>query len=515
VGPDFTSNPYVYDNTQEAGTLWYHDHMLGMTRLNNFAGLAGFYIIHDSTENKLISQHRLPSESYDIPLCIQDRAFTKDGQLFYPAEPKNSPPQAPDPSVLLADFGNTVMVDGKAWPVMHVEPRMYRFRLLDGSNSRFYDLQFSIQNQNPNQPSDQKFFQIGTDDGLLKKPVPLGDLLIAPGERADIVIDFSKLAGKTLIVTNDAKAPYPTGSSASNPTPQTTGQIMEFQVDKPLNSSIPDAYRFSRTMTMNTTIVPFAHVDKTRKLALYVSKDQYGRPLLELGTLAGPTRFEGDTSRPEIIKQGAVEKWVIYNTTDHTHPIHLHQVSFQIISRQQFEFKATATGGIKVTRLIGKPKRPAPNEAGWKDTVEVNPGEAVTIEARFDLPGKYVWHCHILEHEDHDMIHFFIVEPRSAAQKHAAAQLVARGLLPSSLLDPAKPRRGTNRASTLVHATASQTVTSIAKTVAPGVRTGAPNSSVTDATIPHLNLRIGSLASSTDGENTIDRLAADLLTPSR
>jgi spore coat protein A len=514
VGPDFTSNPYVYDNTQQAGTLWYHDHMLGMTRLNNYAGLAGFYIIHDNNENKLIAQHKLPNEHYDIPLCIQDRMFTTGGQLFYPAKPKNPPPNAPDPSVLLADFGDTSMVDGKAWPVMHVEPRMYRFRLLDGSNSRFYDLHFSIQDQNPNQPSDQTFFQIGTEDGFLKKPVPLGHILIAPGERDEIVIDFSKLAGKTLIVTNDAPAPYPSGSAA-NPTPQTTGQIMEFRVDQPLNQAIPDAYRFSGSQTMNRTIVPFAHVDKTRKLALYVSKDQYGRPVLQLGTLAGPTPFEGDASRPEMIKQGSVEKWIIYNTTDHTHPIHLHQVSFLVISRQQFQSKTTSTGGIQITRMIGKPTGPAPNEAGWKDTVPVNPGEAVTIEAKFDLPGKYVWHCHILEHEDYDMIHFLIVEPRTAAQKHAAAQMVARGLLPTSFLDPAKPRRGTNAARSLVHATASPTVTSTTKTVAPGVRTGAPNSSATDAAIPHLNLQIRSLLRSTDGESPIDPLAAEILTSSR
>jgi spore coat protein A len=521
VGPDFTSNPYVYDNTQQAGTLWYHDHMIGLTRLNNYAGLNGFYIIHDSNENKLIAHHRLPDESYDIPLVIQDRMFTTGGQLYYPAEPLPGepptapPPPPPDPSILLADFGDTILVDGQAWPVMHVEPRMYRFRVLNGSNARFYNLQFSIQDQNPNQPSDQQFFQIGTDDGLLKKPVPLDNVLIAPGERADIVVDFSKLAGKTLIVTNDAKAPYPPGWSASNPTPQTTGQIMEFRVDTPLNPNIPDADRFSTTATMNTTIVPFGHVDQTRELALYVNKDpSYGRPLLRLGTLAGPTPFIGDGSMPEIIKQGAVEKWVIYNTTDHTHPIHLHQVAFQIISRQQFDYESTPTGGIKITRLIGKPVGPAPNEAGWKDTVQVNPGEAVTIEAQFDLPGKYVWHCHILEHEEHDMMHYFIVEPSTAAQKQAAAQLAARGLLPTSFLDPAKPKRGTNAARSPVHATASPTVSSTTKTVAPGVRTGAPNSSATDGAIPLLNGQIGSLPS-TDEENPIDRLAADILTSSR
>jgi spore coat protein A len=423
LGPDFTSNPYVYDNTQQAATLWYHDHTIGITRLNVYAGLAGFYIVHDNNENKLIAQHKLPSERYDIPLVIQDRSFTTGGQLYYPAQPKNPSKSLPDPSILPAFFGNTILVDGKAWPVMHVEPRMYRFRLLNGSDARFYDLQFSIQDQKANQPSDQKFFQIGTDDGFLKKPVPLEHVLIAPGGRADVVIDFSKLAGKTLIVTNDAYTPYPKGAPMSMPPdPKTTGQIMEFRVDKPLNRNIPDANRFSTSQTMNTTIVPFRHVDKTRKLVLYSNTDSFGRNLLEVGTLAGPTSLAQSHADPTIkIKQGAVEKWEIYNATDHTHPMHLHQVAFLIVSRQQFQYKNTSTGGITVTRLIGKPTGPAANEAGWKDTVEVNPGEVVTIEAKFDLPGKYVWHCHILEHEDNDMMNYFIVIPRSAARQHAAA----------------------------------------------------------------------------------------------
>jgi spore coat protein A len=515
LGPDFTSNPYVYDNTQEAGTLWYHDHTIGITRLNVYAGLAGFYIVHDGNEGKLIAQHKLPSENYDIPLVMQDRMFTTAGQLYYPSEPKNGPPL--DPSIVPAFFGNTILVDGKAWPVMHVEPRMYRFRLLNGSDARFYNLQFAIQDQNPNQPSDQKFYQIGTDDGFLKKPVPLDQVLLAPGERADIVVDFSKLEGKTLIVTNDAYAPYPKGAPMSMaPDPQTTGQIMEFQVDHALNRNIPDASKFSPTQTMNTTIVPFGHVDRTRQLVLYSSTDSYGRNLVEVGTLAGPISLADSNADPEIkIKQGAVEKWVIYNATDHTHPMHLHQVSFQIISQQQFESVNTPTGGIRITRMIGKPEAPPPNEAGWKDTVEVNPGYAVTIEAKFDLPGKYVWHCHILEHEDNDMMNYFIVVPRSAAQNHAAAQMVARGLLPTSFLDLAKPKRRTNAARSPVNATASPSVTSTTKTVAPGVRTGVRKFSVTDATIPHLNVQIGSLSSRTDQENPIDPLAADILTSSR
>src|SRR5262249_8719292 len=219
------------------------------------------------------------------------------------------------------------------WPVLNVEPRMYRFRLLNGSNSRFYNLQFSI--QAPGHPSDQTFYQIGTDDGLLNKPVSLGQLLIAPGERADIVVDFSQLAGKTLIVTNNASTPYPT---TNYPDPLTTGQIMAFKVSLPLNTAIPDAYRFSTNVTMNT-IVPFGHVDNTRELALDGIKDEYGRNLLELGTRAGGATplLDPNTGQPlitEKITLGATERWVIYNNTDHTHPMHLHQVSFRVISPQ-------------------------------------------------------------------------------------------------------------------------------------------------------------------------------------
>ncbi|MFO0846605.1 MAG: multicopper oxidase domain-containing protein [Gemmataceae bacterium] len=513
VGPDFVGNPYVYDNTQQAATIWYHDHTAGITRLNVEAGLAGFYVIHDSNENKLIAQHRLPDERYDVPLAIQDRMFygpgtTDDpatpwveapGQLYYPADvlPGTT---APYPSIHPNFYGDAILVNGLAWPVMHVEPRMYRFRLLDGSNSRFYNLRFSIQNQDPNQPSDQTFFQVGTDDGLLKKPVPLGQVLIAPGERADVVVDFSQLAGKTLIVTNDANTPFPPGKA---PDPRTTGRIMAFQVDTPLNREIPDAYRFSTTATMNTTIVPFGHADNTRELALGVTKDQYGRNLLQLGTPAGGlTPFDVEyASITERIRLGNIERWVIYNNTDHTHPMHLHQVAFQVISRQAFTADVNpATGVMTNIKLQGRPRGPDANEAGWKDTARMNPGEVTILEARFDLPGKYVWHCHILEHEEHDMMHYFVVEPRPANHGLAAARLVAS---PDSKA-PASP----------VDATALPTITSTTQTVAPGIRTEAPNSAVTDATIALHYGQIGSLLN-TDGESPVDPLEADILRPSR
>jgi spore coat protein A, manganese oxidase len=198
---------------------------MGVTRLNVYAGLAGFYIIHDAHEKALVANHNLPSKPYDIPLAIQDRLFATDGQLYYPADPEPGT-TAEYPSVHPEFFGDTILVNGKARPVLNVEPRMYRFRVLDGSNSRFYNLHFDT-----GQSSFQSFYQIGDDQGLLRAPVPLNGLLIAPGERADIVVDFSKLAGKTIIMTNDAKGPFPKGTPADR---QTTGQIMAFHV-KPLS----------------------------------------------------------------------------------------------------------------------------------------------------------------------------------------------------------------------------------------------------------------------------------------
>jgi spore coat protein A, manganese oxidase len=405
-GTDFPGQTFTYDNTQQAATLWYHDHAMGVTRLNVYAGLAGFYIIHDENENNLIASNVLPNEKYDIPLAIQDRMFTTDYQLFYPADVL--PPEGPvdtlptPPSVHPEFFGDTILVNGKAWPVLDVEPRLYRFRILDGSNSRFYNLFLS---------SGQQIMQIGTEDGLLNKPVALDHLTIAPGERADVVIDFSKLAGQTIILRNNAKGPFPSGTPAD---PRTVGQIMAFRVG-PSKSLIPDATLTTDT-TLNTatpaTVLtdPVAH---TRELGLFEATDMYGRLIQQLGTLDGPNPGPKAFRDPitEVINQGDTEIWHIYNTTEDTHPIHLHQVNFQIISRQKFKADQDSTGALSNIRLIGQPKPPDANEEGWKDTVRMNPGEVTTVKAKFDLPGKYVWHCHILEHEEHDMMRFFFVKP--------------------------------------------------------------------------------------------------------
>jgi spore coat protein A, manganese oxidase len=445
-GPDFVSNLFTYDNSQQAASLWYHDHAMGITRLNVYAGLAGFYIIHDKHEEGLTTPSSpsdmihtgtaLPAENFDIPLAIQDRMFTTDGQLYYPANPL--PPEGPatqpmpDPSVHPEFFGDTILVNGKAWPFLDVEPRMYRFRILNGSNSRFYDLRL------PGQP----ILQIGTDDGLLAQPVALSHLTIAPGERADVVIDFSKRAGQTIILRNDAKGPFPHGAPAF---PQTTGEIMEFRVGQS-KSSIPDA-TLTTTATLNTIRPLVLPTDApVRQLGLFETTDQFGRLIQKLGANVGakvpaPTNdfvaqdYLSTTMNPMTVHQGDIEEWQIFNTTADTHPIHLHQVSFQIVSRQKFTWTADPiTGEFTVTGLTGQPRGPDANEAGWKDTVQMNPGEVTIIRAKFDLPGKYVWHCHILEHEEHDMMNEYMVVPATTFSSQPAAQAAtSSSVVPNAL----------------------------------------------------------------------------------
>lgn len=433
-GADFAGQPYVYDNTQQAGTIWYHDHAMGITRLNVYAGLAGFYIVHDANEQSLVASHFLPAKPYDIPLAIQDRMFDTNGQLYYPADPlgNTDPALGPvdtAPSVHPEFFGDTILVNGKAWPTLTVEPRMYRFRVLDGSQARFYNL--SLSNGLP-------IYQVGTDDGLLPAVVKTNQLLIAPGERADIVIDFRKMAGKTITLQNlfgddmePTPAPFPSGDPA-NDFGGSVGQIMQFVV-APKKSKAPDVVLLA---TKNPTKALSASLaTKTRDVALFETTDEYGRLIQELGTPQNgmATFMDTMTANPalndpadtvQLIRnkdgtQSVVEIWRIFNTTMDVHPIHLHQVSFQVLSRQKFASKPKLdANGVPLASqaftygTYGGVLAPSVNEArAWKDTVQTAPGEITTIIAKFDLPGDYVWHCHILEHEEHDMMHMLHVLP--------------------------------------------------------------------------------------------------------
>lgn len=406
VGPKFAHKVYFYPNCQRPATLWYHDHALGITRLNVYAGLAGFYILRDDQEEKL----GLPSGKFEIPLVIQDRSFYPNGELFYPTQPGHESPPAPqnlpidptlpNPSVVPEFFGNTILVNGKVWPFLEVEPRKYRFRILNGSNARFYRISL-------NSPS-IKFTLIGTEGGLLERKIEnVSQITLAPAERVDVVIDFSTHNGQSIILTNDAPAPFPDGAPPSSD----LTQIMEFRVKQKLSK--PDKSKVPEKLSCLERLDPTDAVT-VRKNVLVESTDEFGRLKLLLGSVMPkfPDRANGMTwdqlPLTETPYNGTIEIWELYNTTPDTHPIHLHLVTFQILSRAKF------SGDPNDHPDIGEPLPLDPSEMGWKDTVRANPGEVTRIIARFGpFTGIYPWHCHILEHEDHDMM-----RPYEVLQNH-------------------------------------------------------------------------------------------------
>lgn len=402
---------YEYDNRQEAAQLWYHDHALGITRLNVYAGLAGHYIIRDDNEDALVAAGALPVYPYEMPLLLQDRRFTAEGQLYFPhtdAENKH----APKPTHLPEFFGDVILVNGMAWPVMEVEPRPYRLRLLNGSDSRFYELRLS---------NGQAFMQIGTDLGLMNSPVRVNALLLSPGERADVMVDFSAhgTKGGEVFLTNRARAPYPKGDL---PEARATDRLLALRVNKPLDTSTPPARIAQNLRPVHGPLPVPPEPRRVRKLLLHEGKDQYGRLQTMLGIVDPGNANDGTLlwSDPvtETPRLGDTELWEIYNTTADAHPIHLHLVGFRILDRQRFSGRTVkklmphgATGArLDRIRLIGNPRPPAPNEAGMKDTAVMLPGEVTRIIATFERSGDYVWHCHILSHEDHEMMRPYRVE---------------------------------------------------------------------------------------------------------
>ena len=438
------SGVFTYENSQEAATLWYHDHTIGITRLNVYAGLAGFYLLRDKWEDDLElpkDRHVVPDdpgsaiEHFEIPLVIQDRIFDTNGQLVYDKIPQftvvNPSPEQPktlDNSILPEMFGEFILVNGKAWPYLDVQPRKYRFRLLNGSDSRFYELKIPGVN----------FYQIGSDGGLLQAPLKRNIILIGPGERIDVVVDFSapELWGQTLIMQNTARSPYPFGATAN---PQTTGQIMAFNVTtsltNPDTSMLPDPLRNNPPTVSQSA----SNLTNPRKLVLFEQLDEYGRLLPSLGTAeeGAKTFMKATTEKPEL---GDTEVWDIYNTTADAHPIHLHLVHFEVIHTQKFDVRKSTFGteGARVEnpkiKLQGNTKPPAPENAGRKDTFIIYPGEKARVKAHFDKPGEYVWHCHILSHEDHDMMRpFEVIGSDNSSLASSLASIQTLSLSPETL----------------------------------------------------------------------------------
>jgi spore coat protein A len=443
---------YQYKNDDEASLHWYHDHGDGVTRINAYAGLAGLYVIRDANEAALIKAKLLPTGEQELPIVIQDKIFQANGGIAYtgdspalngwnsvdpasvkqlptftlPALPGFTPPayNPNDPLTVVTGtqpthvpemFGDVICVNGVAWPSAKVERRQYRLRLLNGSDSRVYNLNFG----------GLSFYQVGTDVGLLNKPVLLTTITIFPGERKDIVIDFSQASWKTkIVVTNDAAFPYPTGTPTLAADPWAT--IMQFDVSKQLNEKVNQKTQLKsetvlRGLDAATPVMPILTSAPrnlvTRKIMLGEGCDDYGRITPLLGTVADGTKLFHDG--PDIFpKLGATEVWEFWNTTVDSHPIHMHLVRFRIAERQKFTGAVQATvlsngwAGVKFSAppVLSGRASPAPlSEQGWKDTVVCPPGYVTRVVTTFNFTGKFVYHCHILGHEEHDMMRWFQV----------------------------------------------------------------------------------------------------------
>jgi spore coat protein A, manganese oxidase len=411
-GPEQTFLPgasrnFHYHNDQDATTLWYHDHALGITRLNVYAGLAGFYLLRDYRDTGQNGNPLgLPAGPYEIPVVIQDRMFNPDGTLAYPLGAGQV--WAPE------FFGDVAVVNGKVWPNLNVDRGLYRFRFLNGSNARVYSLRLS---------NKQSMYQIGTDGGLLNAPVPIGQLILAPGERADVLIDFSLArAGTRILLTNNAPTPFPNGPRNRRKGGAPLKEIMQFTVRNRVGfrGSLPRQLRATPIQRLTPTVV--------RNLSL-VEIMGAQQPLMAL-----LNNLHFNSTQIEKPKVDTVEQWNIINTTGDTHPIHLHLVQFQVLGRQSFNAAAYTAAVYPMLMdpmyaghgpwpvpsadayTMGTLKKPEPNELGWKDTVRANPGEITRILVPFgagaapgvpigqSFKGEYVWHCHILEHEDNEMM---------------------------------------------------------------------------------------------------------------
>jgi bilirubin oxidase len=434
-----------YPNDQDATTLWYHDHSLGMTRLNVYAGPAGFYLIRGGARDLPAGVLPGPAPAvgdvagtryYEIPIAIQDRSFDANGALFYPNKraffedlhtgqlqvpfiPENACDGPSDVSPIWNPefFGNAMVVNGGTWPYLQVERRRYRFRLLNGCNSRFLVLKLD-------RPG-LAFWQIGAEGGFLDAPVRREQLLMAPAERADVIVDFSNVPAGTEIVMRNLGPDEPFGEGEPDldfepADPASTGLVMQFRV---IPATSFDASTPPESLVLPARI-PLPDPVLTRDLSLneldsktvrVISRgggqvvqlqchDPEAVPFGPTAALLGTVNPDG-TGQPvgwhEAITEnpavGATEVWAIHNFTQDAHPIHVHQVMFEVVDRE--------------SRDTGETRGPEAWEKGLKDTVIALPGEITRVKATFDLAGRYVWHCHIVEHEDNEMMRPFAVGP--------------------------------------------------------------------------------------------------------
>jgi spore coat protein A len=535
---------YSYPNGQQATTLWFHDHALGITRINVFSGMTAFYFLRDQFDTGVAGNPLgLPAGKQEIELMIQDRQFDTNGQLLFPDSTANpslvdGPPSNPQihPFWIPEFFGDAMLVNGRTWPFLQVEPRRYRFRVVNAANARFVRMGLVDASSGATGPA---MYQIGSDGGLLDTPAklagqtePVSDgtptpstrLFLAPSERADIIIDFGNLRGKSFTLTNDGQVPFPSGSALDPADP--TRQVMQFQVTLPLSSkdttyNPASGQPLRGGKNQEPVIVRLANPaagalaagvtpSVKRQLVLF----EFEAPTNAGGNMAGTpvedlinnTKWKGErdgggnTPIPgstkdqsgqglfitELPRVGSTEVWEFLNSTVDAHPIHIHLIQFQLVNRQAVTidpntgqpayldtwaaafpggtfngeaadgswspvtyqrgtiipgygppgnyFKANADGALGGNpafgpALTGPVIPPGPSESGWKDTVKVYPGYVNRFVIRWApqatavsgvSPGQnlysfdptkgpgYMVHCHILDHEDNEMMRPYI-----------------------------------------------------------------------------------------------------------
>jgi FtsP/CotA-like multicopper oxidase with cupredoxin domain len=443
-GPGYAT--FQYPGGRRASTTWYHDHTLGMTRLNVYAGPAGFYIIRGGPEGDdavidtrfgttAVLPGPAPKENdkfppnktyYEIPIAIQDRAFNADGSLFYPDTRAFFDgivgPYIPDTDISPIwnpeFFGNMIMVNGNTWPFQVVEQRRYRLRFLNGCQSRFLILDF-------NQIPGVEVWAIGNEGGFLAAPVNLTSgngnrLLMGLAERADLIVDFTNVpAGNHVLANVGPDEPFGGGVPGIDfpmSDPDSTGQVMEFRV---VPSPAPDPTTPPQFLQL-PAITPLPAATVTRPLALLEEMSAFfadapaeallgtvaGDPNVAPGVWANQMWEDPVTENPAV---GATEIWELYNATGDAHPMHVHEVVFEVVNRQDI-FVDEGTQEVQV--IPGSiPVPPEPWETGFKDTVIAYPGQVTRIRAQFNTPGQFVWHCHIVEHEDNEMMRPYRIGP--------------------------------------------------------------------------------------------------------
>jgi FtsP/CotA-like multicopper oxidase with cupredoxin domain len=447
-GPGFAT--FQYPNSQRASTIWYHDHALGMTRLNVYAGPAGFYIVRGGPagDNAALDRRtgrpavlpgpaprendRFPPNKtyYEIPLAIQDRSFNQDGSLFYPDTRAFfdgiTGPFLPDSDVSPLwnpeFFGNCITVNGNTWPYLAVERRRYRFRLLNGCQARFLILDFAS-------IPGVRVWMIGNEGGFLAAPVDLtganGNRLLGPAERADVIVDFTDVPAGSYVLGNlGPDEPFGGGEPGGDfdlADPDATGQIMQFRVVPAVAADPTTPPEFLALPALGTLPAPSV----TRPVALLEEMSmafEDAPAATMLGTVGGDPntgpgvwamRMWADpvTENPD---PGAVELWELYNGTADAHPMHLHEVFFRVIDRQNI-IVDEENSSFQVD-AASPPAPPNPWEDGWKDTVIAYPGQVTRVQMRFGAGGQFVWHCHIVEHEDNEMMRPYRVGPEQPGQ---------------------------------------------------------------------------------------------------